>query len=230
MPVEGGGLMNLFTEPQWRAIARVEELTESAGAHDGFHIWCERKRLFGGGFDCGEFYLGWHVDDFRVFERPSGIDLSYASDKAGALAEARRNLLNIGPYWAQMVPAWTERNAALIAERENTRAEIEARDVIRKARADAKANRKIPRRRQAIFNASGGLCHYCGCGIELRGDWHVEHKMPKALGGSDEPINLVAACAPCNREKKDKTDLEYLALRASRGDSVRQQSPSPSTN
>lgn len=72
----------------------------------------------------------------------------------------------------------------------------------------------IPKRRIRIFEASNGKCHYCGVALELTGKWHIEHKMPKALMGSDEPNNLVASCAPCNLKKRDKTDIEFKAKRS----------------
>ena len=43
-------------------------------------------------------------------------------------------------------------------------------------------------------------CRYCGLkaeAVELR----VDHVIPEALGGTDEPSNLVAACEPCNNGK-----------------------------
>jgi 5-methylcytosine-specific restriction endonuclease McrA len=71
--------------------------------------------------------------------------------------------------------------------------------------------KSISRRRQRIFDESGGRCHYCSTPLTLDGKWHIEHKMPRALGGDDEPGNLVAACVPCNFKKRDTTDLEFKA-------------------
>lgn len=74
--------------------------------------------------------------------------------------------------------------------------------------------KKVPRRRLAIFNASEGKCHYCSTPLDLHGKWHIEHKMPKALMGGNERSNLVASCAPCNWQKRDKTDLEFIAMQS----------------
>lgn len=73
--------------------------------------------------------------------------------------------------------------------------------------------RSMPKRRREVFEASGGKCHYCGCELDPSGKWHIEHKMPKALMGSNEKSNLVAACVPCNLSKSDKTDVEFIAMR-----------------
>lgn len=67
-----------------------------------------------------------------------------------------------------------------------------------------------------MFEAAGGRCFYCQCELELHGNWHIDHKMPRALGGDNDPANLVVACVACNLAKSDKTDVEYLALLANR--------------
>jgi hypothetical protein len=72
----------------------------------------------------------------------------------------------------------------------------------------------VPRRRRKIFDASEGKCHYCATALTLDGKWHIEHKMPRALMGGNEPSNLVASCTSCNFKKRDKTDVEFIAERA----------------
>jgi 5-methylcytosine-specific restriction endonuclease McrA len=56
----------------------------------------------------------------------------------------------------------------------------------------------------------GGRCHYCDTPLQLDGIWHVEHMLPRALGGGDDASNLVAACAPCNLAKSDQTAIEFV--------------------
>ena len=68
----------------------------------------------------------------------------------------------------------------------------------------------MSRRRREVFARSDGRCHYCAAVLRLDGKWHVEHQMPRALGGGDELPNLVAACAPCNLSKRDRTALEFM--------------------
>jgi 5-methylcytosine-specific restriction endonuclease McrA len=209
----------LFSEAQWRAIAAVEFDTQSRSDYDAFHAWCDRKRILGGVFSAGEFYLGAHPgyeNDRRVFERVSGLDFSVDETKEGALAVARERILLIDWYLPSLLDMWAERNADVILRWDEMRANSEAHAAIRKAREEARANKPIPRRRQAIFDEAGGKCHYCKTELELRGRWHIEHKLPKALGGDNSPDNLVAACAPCNHAKKDKTDVEFFALLAER--------------
>ncbi|HEY1668600.1 MAG TPA: HNH endonuclease signature motif containing protein [Trebonia sp.] len=56
------------------------------------------------------------------------------------------------------------------------------------------------RLRYEVLRRDGYACRYCGAkapGVELA----VDHVVPKALGGTDDPSNLVAACAACNSGK-----------------------------
>ena len=56
------------------------------------------------------------------------------------------------------------------------------------------------RLRFEILRRDGHTCRYCGATapeVPLR----VDHVVPVALGGSDDPSNLVAACEPCNSGK-----------------------------
>ncbi len=51
-----------------------------------------------------------------------------------------------------------------------------------------------------ILRRDGHTCRYCGAqapDVKLT----VDHVIPEALGGSDEPSNLVTACADCNSGK-----------------------------
>src|SRR5699024_9682265 len=56
------------------------------------------------------------------------------------------------------------------------------------------------RMRFEIFRRDNHTCRYCGDkapDIKLT----VDHVLPEALGGNDEPTNLVAACQDCNNGK-----------------------------
>lgn len=56
------------------------------------------------------------------------------------------------------------------------------------------------RLRFEILRRDGHTCRYCGCSapeVKLT----VDHVVAVALGGSDDPSNLVAACADCNNGK-----------------------------
>lgn len=126
-----------------------------------------------------------------VVHRETGMAVGAARDDATALADARLTL--------------TTHQPADIA------AYIERYDAERRERRERPRLPSIAKRRRAIFDASGGECHYCGSVLTFDGAWHVEHRQPKSRGGSDASENLAAACGLCNLRKKDKTEAEFRA-------------------
>lgn len=205
----------LYTERQWRAVAAIER--SQGYMYPIVHEW----RILGPAFAGGDFYLAARREHllrkqwgppkplFWVYEKPSGLILGWESPtKGGTLAKARELLSAIPP---DLLHDLMSKHREAVAAKEAREAIAQAQ--YRKQRKPAAA-KPIGRRRKAIFEAAGGKCHYCGTALLLVGNWHVDHKMPKALGGSNDPVNLVAACARCNRAKKDKTDVEFKALLA----------------
>jgi excisionase family DNA binding protein len=57
-------------------------------------------------------------------------------------------------------------------------------------------------RRAEIWDTSGGICYYCEKPMHPIRDFTVDHRMPVSKGGTDDRDNLVAACWPCNSEKR----------------------------
>ena len=67
--------------------------------------------------------------------------------------------------------------------------------------AQAKIRRPIGTRlRFEILKRDGFKCRYCGSPPRGKA-LHIDHVVPVALGGSNDPSNLVAACADCNLGK-----------------------------
>lgn len=56
------------------------------------------------------------------------------------------------------------------------------------------------RTRYEVLRRDNHACRYCGA-MAPEAELTVDHVMPKALGGSDAPDNLVAACRDCNAGK-----------------------------
>lgn len=63
---------------------------------------------------------------------------------------------------------------------------------------------------EALRAEQNGLCRYC-C-ADLAHEFHVDHRMPIALGGSNEPRNLQLLCPDCNRSKGAKRPEEFERL------------------
>lgn len=57
-----------------------------------------------------------------------------------------------------------------------------------------------------ILDRDGHVCQYCGNGKKLTAD----HVTPLSRGGSNESINLVACCIPCNTKKSNRLLCEWL--------------------
>lgn len=166
------------------------------------------RPIFGGLFGMGRYALatlpgvsrGLHSVRYVVIEPGPGIVLSIADDKVAALASAREVLrvtrelecAEAGPVCARdQLTLWPEEID-----------QPQSRTVLRQP---------VSRRRREIFDKCGGRCHYCQAQLELSGQWHIEHALPRALGGLDEITNLFASCVSCNLEKRDRTALEFVA-------------------
>lgn len=53
----------------------------------------------------------------------------------------------------------------------------------------------------------GQTCHYCGDVAQT-----IDHVIPRVLGGSDDPSNLVPACRSCNGAKSGHPLMEWAGL------------------
>jgi DNA-binding XRE family transcriptional regulator len=68
-------------------------------------------------------------------------------------------------------------------------------------------------RRVAVWDRSGGLCHYCGKELHPVADFTVDHVLARISGGTDDPDNLVAACRSCNARKATKDVALFFATK-----------------
>lgn len=60
------------------------------------------------------------------------------------------------------------------------------------------------RLRFEVLRRDGFKCRYCGT-TAAENELRVDHVTPVALGGTDDPANLVAACNPCNTGKSSSS-------------------------
>lgn len=172
--------------------------------HDRQHALLRHRPIFGGVFGTGRYALasipcvmnGLHAVRFMVIDPTSGAVISLADGKTEAL-DAARNALQADQVETsdeQMCQAelWPDCELAV------------PRPLLVRAKP-------ISKRRRDIFAKSNGRCHYCAAPLLLDGVWHIEHMLPRAIGGRDEICNLVAACRKCNLAKSDRTALEFIA-------------------
>ena len=173
------------------------------------------KPLIGGVWGSGQYELhaqlsmraGLHAMAFCVVHIETGSALSIGDTHAKAMSDARA-----------LLKEWPDAVAAIAAECATQNARIQARidddmERIRQvnARTESAEKKPIPRRRKQVFEKSQGKCHYCDTSLDIEGAWHIEHMMPRALMGTNEPSNLVASCIPCNMKKRDRTAEEFMA-------------------
>lgn len=165
------------------------------------------RPIFGGVFGkAGRYSLatmpctsrGLHAVRFMVLDARAGAVLSVAETKLEALAGARRLLFAASALARKTAANDDQWRQELLWPEEVVPIKAGTREL------------SVPRRRREIFERCAGRCHYCRTALTLEGTWHVEHMLPRALGGTDDPFNLVAACAPCNLAKRDRTALEFL--------------------
>lgn len=56
--------------------------------------------------------------------------------------------------------------------------------------------------RQQVIQRAVSRCEYCGCPLNYCPDpFSIEHIIPRAAGGTDEPDNLALSCQGCNNFK-----------------------------
>lgn len=175
------------------------------------------RPILGGVFGSGTYALatvtgverGLHRTQFLVINPRTGAVVSAASGKTEALEAARR------------VIRATDTLSRFGARAANDEPEPTQIDMFPEALPPAAAPkappRKPSRRRREVFARSEGRCHYCKTALTLEGKWHVEHAIPRALDGTDDPMNLVAACEKCNLTKSDRTALQFVVLQARQG-------------
>lgn len=58
-----------------------------------------------------------------------------------------------------------------------------------------------------IYRSQRGLCWWCGKPVGE--DYHVDHRIPLARGGTNYPNNLCISCPRCNQSKKDRLPHEW---------------------
>lgn len=64
------------------------------------------------------------------------------------------------------------------------------------------------KKRRLILEKTNGVCYYCGCKIK-EDDFHVDHFIPIAKGGTNDFENLVPSCKICNQAKCEYTIEEF---------------------
>lgn len=68
---------------------------------------------------------------------------------------------------------------------------------------------------RTVEQRAAGRCEYCRMHQSLQGaTFHVEHIVPRSLGGTSELANLAWACPSCNLHKSNRVDVVVSGARA----------------
>lgn len=67
--------------------------------------------------------------------------------------------------------------------------------------------------RYLILSRALGRCEACGASAADT-TLHVDHIVPRSLGGSNDPSNLQALCGSCNLEKLNRDDTDFRSAQA----------------
>lgn len=82
----------------------------------------------------------------------------------------------------------------------------------RKARIKANGGSLSSLLVEKLFKLQRGKCA-CGCGKSLGNNYHMDHRMPLALGGANEDWNIQLLYSTCNLQKKDKHPIDFMQSR-----------------
>jgi 5-methylcytosine-specific restriction endonuclease McrA len=67
---------------------------------------------------------------------------------------------------------------------------------------------KYKAQRQRVFKRDGHVCAYCGID---EGIMHIDHIIPRKVGGDHAMENLQVLCKRCNQAKAAKSEGSFLA-------------------
>jgi len=161
------------------------------------------KKFRGDKLQCSRRY---YADLFGISRRQAGAALNFLAKQKVITLEYRTVVTEYGARVSNVM------FIGLDVERLEQITEAEIRKVedagyaVRETKITAST---ISAKRKKVYNKTNGRCAYCGKRLELLGNWHIEHMLPRSRGGQNSMDNLVASCEACNRRKGAKTVGEF---------------------
>lgn len=86
-----------------------------------------------------------------------------------------------------------------------------ARKALRRANIGVKRRGLSRAQRRAVFEKTGGLCHYCGSKLRAS-KWEADHVVPRARAGTSDVANFLPACRECNHLRWHRTPDEFRIM------------------
>lgn len=89
----------------------------------------------------------------------------------------------------------------------------EARRIFEQNRRARKSGGKLTKGlAERLYKLQRGKCA-CGCKQPLGDDYHLDHRMPLALGGANEDWNMQLLTTTCNLKKNKKHPVDFMQQR-----------------
>jgi DNA repair exonuclease SbcCD ATPase subunit len=138
----------------------------------------------------------------------------YEENKKRLLKErAERYLANISKERALMAK-WSEANKDKVRENNKKwkldnkeRVLVHGRVYYHNRHARKNGKRISVNIAETLFQLQSGKCPVCRQPLTK---YHLDHKMPLALGGSNTDDNIQLLCPPCNLEKSAKHPIDFM--------------------
>lgn len=181
----------------------VTEFNKDSQKRDGLRCWCRA---------CGKEWREANADMVKAYDvarmanNPDKERARWAKyraeNKAKIIAgDAKRRKANREKRKATAA-AWHVANPEARRIYENNRRAI-------KRESGGKLSRGLSAK---LFKLQRGKCA-CGCKQPLGNDYHLDHRMPLALGGANEDWNMQLLRATCNQQKHAKHPIDFMQQR-----------------
>lgn len=133
----------------------------------------------------------------------------YLADNKDAINKAERERYKKEDHWRVKNPEKHKaRLAEYLAQNREARRIYEHNRRARKRSAGGEISHGIAKR---LFALQKGLCPCCN--RQLGKDYHMDHIIPLALGGSNDDGNMQLLRAECNLEKQAKHPVDFMQSR-----------------
>jgi 5-methylcytosine-specific restriction endonuclease McrA len=115
----------------------------------------------------------------------------------------KEHSLAVAREWKRNHPDWQKRHP------ETNRASSAGRRA-RVLAAGGSFNRKDVELQRKAQTSSKGVLICWWCDKPIKGQYHIDHRVPLVKGGTNDPKNLCLACPDCNRKKGKKLPSEWI--------------------
>lgn len=218
--------------PKCKSVLGLEAFGKDGKRSDGLKVWCR-----GCTRAAGRRYISEHKDEHRArayewrrqnpeayavikkrayrnnIEAVREYTRAYYEKNAERLrAKTRQRYAELGELMRAQHRAWCKANRKQLTEYSKAYRRANKDKVLLWWKVHTQRRRAAPGRYSqkdivTILCAQRWRCAYCRTSV--RGGYHVDHIMPLALGGTNNPSNLQVACPTCNAQKGARNPADF---------------------